>query len=251
MAKIFRTEELSVNGDNIRLTATQDGNLVFKNKNNEVVASTDDYHSDISSLAAEEQALDSHVSSLQAQRVSDVNDLDSDVSSLQAQRGEDVEAIDSDISSLQAQRGEDVEALDSDVSSLQAQSVSDVDDLDSDISSLQAQSVSDVDDLDSDVSSLHDGIVKLESKQQLTRIEEVDLLTTDESKTVTFNNPFETGVVPAVVGILKAGANDPIIAVQLTSASNTEATFVFSDDIPGNGEPNDATDYKLVVMASN
>ena len=101
MAKIFRTEELSVNGDNIRLTATENGNLVFKNKDDVVVASTDDYHSDISSLAAEEKALDSDVSSLQAQRGEDVEALDSDVSSLAAARGEKDLDIDSDISSLQ------------------------------------------------------------------------------------------------------------------------------------------------------
>jgi hypothetical protein len=123
--------------------------------------------------------------------------------------------------------------------------------LDSDVSSLQAQRGEDVGDLDSDVSSLHDEVDKLNSKQQITRIEEVDLLSTDESKTVTFTNPFQQGVTPAVVGILKAGADDAIIAVQLTSVSNTEATFVFSDDIPGNGEANNATDYKLIVMASN
>ena len=46
------------------------------------------------------------------------------------------------------------------------------------------------------------------------------------------------------MGIMKAGAGAPIIAVQLVSASNTSATFTFSDDISNNNQ------YTLVVMAS-
>jgi hypothetical protein len=175
MAKIFRTEELSVNGDSIRISA-ENGNLIFKDVNSNVVTSTDIRTQEVSSLAFKDLDLDSDVSSLkteisdsvdaantdltedisslQAQRTSDVSDLDGDVSSLQAQRTSDVSDLDGDVSSLQAQRTSDVSDLEGDVSSLQAQRTSDVSDLDGDVSSLQAQRTSDVSDLDGDVSSL-------------------------------------------------------------------------------------------------
>ena len=80
MAKIFRTEELSVNGDNIRLAADNNGNLVIKDSNSNVVTSTDIIASDVSSLAVKDVATSSDISSLQFKDL----DLDSDISSLAA-----------------------------------------------------------------------------------------------------------------------------------------------------------------------
>ena len=200
MAKIFRTEELSVNGDNIRLAADNNGNLIIKDSSSNVVTSTDIIASDVSSLAVKDTAAASDVSSLQAQREVDEGITDSDISSLQAQRVVDEAANDSEISSL---------------------ATKDLD-LDSDISSLA--SIADANDV---------------------RINNVALATTDlDSKSVTFETAFPGGVTPAVVGLMKAGANDPIIGVQLSAVSNTGATFQFSDDIPSNDT------YTLVVMAS-
>ena len=114
MAKIFRTESLSVNGDNIRLTsASADTYKLTTSAGATIMDKTNaDIDSDVSSLKAVDVELDSDVSSLKAVDV----ELDSDVSSLQAQRTADVTALDSDVSSLKAV---DVE-LDSDVSSLAA-----------------------------------------------------------------------------------------------------------------------------------
>jgi len=171
MAKIFRTEELSVNGDNIRISA-EAGNLIFKDGSGNKVTSTDDRTQEVSSLAFKDLDLDSDVSSLKTEISDSVDaantDLDADISSLQAQRTSDVSDLDGDVSSLQAQRTSDVSDLDGDVSSLQAQRTSDVSDLDGDVSSLQAQRTGDHNlktqevsslafkdlDLDSDVSSL-------------------------------------------------------------------------------------------------
>ena len=206
MAKIFRTEELSVNGDSIRISA-ENGNLIFKDANSNVVTSTDirtqevsslafkdlDLDSDASSLKVEisdsidaaNAEIDSDVSSLQAQRVSDEAITDSDVSSLQAQRvsdealtDSDVSSLafkdldlDSDVSSLQAQRVSDEAITDSDVSSLQAQRVSDEAITDSDVSSLQAQRVSDEALTDSDVSSLAFKDLDLDSDASSLKVE--------------------------------------------------------------------------------
>ena len=172
MAKIFRTEELSVNGDSIRISA-ENGNLIFKDANSNVVTSTDIRTQEVSSLAFKDLDLDSDVSSLKdeiADAVSDANvNIDNDISSLQAQRKSDEDTNDEEISSLHAQRTGDEAVktqevsslafkdldLDSDISSLKA-AVSDVDsNLDEDISSLQAQRKSDEDTNDEEISSLH------------------------------------------------------------------------------------------------
>ena len=106
MAKIFRTEELQVNGDNIRLTASIPGVFEVRNSNGDILLTNADVDSDVSSLQFKNEDLDSDISSLQFKD----EDLDSDISSLQFKD----EDLDSDVSSLQFKD----EDLDSDISSL-------------------------------------------------------------------------------------------------------------------------------------
>ena len=66
MAKILRTEQLSVDGDNIRLTAT-DGNLIINSVSGDdltQITSTTKIGEDISSLAVRDTGFDTDVSSL-------------------------------------------------------------------------------------------------------------------------------------------------------------------------------------------
>ena len=191
MAKIFRTEELSVNGDFIRISA-EDGNLIFKDKNQNLITSTDIRTQEVSSLHVRDIGLDSDVSSLQAQRVSDEELTDSDVSSLKVEIADSGKDLDSDISSLQAQRIDDEGTTDSDISSLHS------------------------------LAATND--VRINNVALVTG--------DGDSKAVTFSEPFPAGVTPAVVGLMKAGSGDPILGVQLSAVSNTGATFQFSDDIP-------------------
>ena len=233
MAKIFRTEELSVNGDNIRLAADNDGNLVIKDSNSNVVTSTDIIASDVSSLAVKDVATSSDISSLQFKDL----DLDSDISSLVAKDGN----VDSDISSLQAQRVSDEAETDSDISSLQAQRVSDEALTDSDVSSLAFKDL----DLDSDVSSL----AALAAKNDVVVAEKQIWSTGDAVSSVTIDLGREFSTTPKVVGVLMTSVDtDPIIGFMLKSVdggsgSNHTATFVFSDDIA-------STSYKMQVLAS-
>jgi len=108
MAKIFRTETLSLNADNIRLSSSANDTFQFTDENGTVVMSNATINSDVSSLKAVDVTQDSDISSLQAVDVTH----DSDISSLKAI---DV-TQDSDISSLKAI---DV-TQDSDISSLAA-----------------------------------------------------------------------------------------------------------------------------------
>jgi hypothetical protein len=267
MAKIFRTEELSVNGDNIRISA-ESGNLIFKDGSGNLVTSTDirtqeisslafkdiDVDSDVSSLKTEISTsiadssanLDSDISSLQAQRSDDESTNDSDISSLQAQRVADEATKDSDISSLQAQRVADEATNDSDISSLQAQRVADEATNDSDISSLQAQRVADEATTDSDVSSLHALAVQNDVVSNSVTIN--DPMTggsydaANARVTVSFGRTFAS--VPSVVGVMSAAVDSPIVGLQLTSVSTTGATFQLSDDVAVDGT------YTIEVLAS-
>ena len=121
MAKIFRTEKLSLNG-NIQLSASGSDEFELLNSAGSTLMSKAGIESDISSLHAQRNAdegtTDSDVSSLAGDIATNKGDLESDVSSLAAARGDEVAGLESDISSLQAQRNADEGTTDSDVSSL-------------------------------------------------------------------------------------------------------------------------------------
>jgi hypothetical protein len=155
MAKIFRTEELSVNGDNIRLTADANGNLVIKDSSSNVVTSTTIIASDVSSLTFKDLDLDADVSSLKVGYEAKDADLDFDISSLKSDVNVKDLDLDSDISSLQSQRDADEASNASDVSSLTFKDL----DLDADVSSLKVGYEAKDTDLDFDISSLKSDVV--------------------------------------------------------------------------------------------
>jgi len=282
MAKIFRTEELSVNGDFIRISA-EDGNLIFKDSSSNVVTSTTirtqeisslsfkdlDLDADVSSLQYKDGDLDNDVSSLKSALDNKNADVDSDISSLQSQRDVDEAAndveissltfkdldLDADVSSLQYKDGD----LDNDVSSLKSAVDTKNTDLDSDVSSLQAQrdvdeAANDVEissltfkdlDLDADVSSLAFGISQNDTyAAEQTMSSGVDSVThTIAVGTRSFSSQ------PRITATLVGGADDPIIGVMITGITWTDAStdttvdFVFSDDLPN-------ANYKLQVFAA-
>ena len=229
MAKIFRTEELSVNGDSIRISA-ENGNLIFKDVNSNVVTSTDIRTQEVSSLAFKDLDLDSDVSSLKdeiADSVSDANvNIDNDISSLQAQRDVDETENGEEISSLHAQRTGDEAVKTQEVSSLAFKDL----DLDSDVSSLAALAAKNdvvkasvaIDIADNMGSSSYDAA--------------------NARVTVDFGRTFST--TPSVVGIMQAAAGQPIIGVQLIDISTTNAEFQLSDDVTVDGT------YTIEVLAS-
>ena len=221
MAKIFRTEELSVNGDNIRLTSSSSLTFEFTDPSGNVIMSKETILSDVSSL--------------NAQDVSYKQDRESDISSLNAYNLADTEDRESDVSSLQAVINVGIGA---DISSLQAVDVADKIDRESDVSSLQAALTVEDTERTNDVSSLN-AKIELEDVKVMSEA----LTSGISSISVTFpDGGFASA--PSVVGIIKgADANSPIIACQLSSKSATGATFQFSDDIPGTG-------FTLEILAS-
>jgi hypothetical protein len=109
MAKIFRTEELQINGDNISVVSSEANKFQIKGKNDVVFLDESDISSlhfkrdyDVSSLAADQSSqggtATTDVSSLQAQREADVDDLEQDVSSLNFTANFEVSSLAADIS---------------------------------------------------------------------------------------------------------------------------------------------------------
>jgi hypothetical protein len=174
MAKILRTEQLSVDGDNIRLTADQ-GNLIINSVSGDdlvQITSTTKIGQDISSLSVRDMGFDAAVSSL-------------------------------------AFKNAEAEAL--------------------------------------AVTASKYGAYGLETSNLSTG-------TGSNIQTITLTGRAFISK-PIVTATLTGTANDPIIAVMVSDVSETstsgvyQATFQFSDELPATGETDQATSYKLNIVA--
>ena len=174
MAKILRTEQLSVDGDNIRLTADQ-GNLIINSVSGDdlvQITSTTKIGQDISSLAVRDTGFDTDVSSLAAKN-SEAENL--------AITASKYGAYGLKTSNLSTGTGSSVQTI------------------------------------------------TLSGRAFISE--------------------------PVVTASLSGGANDPIIAVMVSDVSETstsgvyQATFQFSDELPATGETDQATSYKLNIVA--
>jgi len=174
MAKILRTEQLSVDGDNIRLTADQ-GNLIINSVSGDdltPITSTTKIGQDISSLAERD------------------TEFDTDVSSLAAKNSE-------------------------------------------------AENLA--------ITASKYGAYGLETSNLSTG-------TGSSVQTITLSGRAFISK-PVVTATLTGSANDPIIAVMVSDVSETatsgvyQATFQFSDELPSTGETDQATSYKLNIVA--
>jgi len=108
MARIFSSEKLSLNGDNIRIRSTNANEFeITDSTENSVLLSRSGIVSDFSSLNAQdtknESDLSVDVSSLSAQDTKNESDLSVDVSSLSAQDTKNESDLSVDVSSLMAE----------------------------------------------------------------------------------------------------------------------------------------------------
>ena len=146
---------------------------------------------------------------------------------------------DSDLSSLAISD----QKHDSDVSSLAVSASGSTEQLDSDVSSLATASSLEGNRRDSDVSSLALDISTNDVYVNSYQVNTADTANID-SYVVDYTAAGFTSAPTVVATMMATGVNDPIIGVQLSgNPTKTEATFVFSDDIPGTG-------YYLELLAS-
>ena len=122
-----------------------------------------------------------------------------------------------------------------------AKSTKDESDLSVDVSSMQAQRTADESTTDTDISSLHASVSSNDVVAVSSAIN--GSVTAQSSATISFGDRTFAST-PKVIGLIKGGANSPIIACMLSNISTNEATFQFSDDITTDGE------YTLEVLAS-
>ena len=120
MAKIFSTEKLALNGDQVRIESSEAGAFEITDGSN-VLISRAGIESDISSLNLQDStnktAVETDIASLSTLHAGDVAALDADVSSLNLQDSTNKTAIESDIASLSTLVGtNDVYAVQEDVS---------------------------------------------------------------------------------------------------------------------------------------
>jgi hypothetical protein len=251
MAKIFSTEKLSLNGDNIRIQSTGAG--VFEITN-----------ADSTSVLISRDSIETAHSSLNAQDITNVSSLNAQDVAEAASRSEKDSDLDGNVSSLNAQdvaeaatRSEKDSDLDGNVSSLNAQDVAEAasrsekdSDLDSNVSSLNAQDVAEAatrsekdSDLDGNVSSL-----MAEINTTNNNIDSNDVVAISETlgsgiaeKVVSFGRTFDS--TPTVSATMFNDQGGPIIGAMISAITTTGCTVVFSDDLP-------SADYELKILAS-
>ncbi len=127
MAKIFRTEVLAVGGDNIRLTASEDGKFAFKAVNNDGttgddVLSLDQVSSDINSLntkvTAETNARGSDIDSLATDISTETTNRGNAINQEGSDRADAKDALDQSISTEASARAAAITSSESTLSSL-------------------------------------------------------------------------------------------------------------------------------------
>ena len=108
MAKIFRTEVLAVGGDNIRLTATEDGKFSFQNTAGSDIFSNDKFASDVSGLnsdievesgnrVAEVSSLNTAINTESTARIANVGSLNTQITGEVQDRKDAVSGVESDL----------------------------------------------------------------------------------------------------------------------------------------------------------
>jgi len=224
MAKIFSTEKLSLNDDNVRIQSSSAGAFEITDASDSVLMSR--------------ETITNEIGSLNTQDSTNKSTLDSSIASLSTLESGDVVGLNANVVSLSTQDSSNKSTLDSSIASLSTLESGDVANLDADVVSLNLQDSTNKSTLDSSIASLETAIGTNDVEAQSISIAEEAT-----SVTVTYSSSFDTE--PAVVGVLRSSdANDPIIGARLDGApSKTGATFVFTDQIP-------SANYKIDVLAS-
>ena len=217
MAKIFSTEKLSLNGDNIRIQSTGAG--IFEITN-----------SDSTSVLISRNSIETAHSSLHVQDVDYASSLTAvDVAGNSSLNAQDIEFASSltavDVAGNSSLNAQDID----DASSLNAQDIDDA-------SSLNAQDISNTSSLMAEINATNNSI----ESNDVVAISDT-LGSGIESKTVSFNRDFTS--VPSVSVTLFNNSGDPIIGTMVSSITTGECTVVFSDNLP-------SANYELKILAS-
>ena len=246
MARIFRTEELEING-NIRLSTegTAGAFEIQSSSGSTLHMSRASIENDISSLAAKNTDLDGDIladqgsnESVQAGILTEKNSDDQIATDVGNRNAKDI-LLDGNMQSHQNADGNVAQGILTEKNSddTMANAISDAKDADdglevniSDLADANVVMNSDISSLASAISG-NDVVAKSQSASE-----------NDETATIAFGRTFSG--TPAVIATLRSStASDPVIPTMVTSVSATNCTVSFGDGLPSNG-------YTVEVLAS-
>ena len=196
MARIFRTEELEING-NIRLSTegTAGAFEIQSASGSTLHMSKASIESDISSLAAQNTAFDASI-------LTDENSNNTVQAGILTEKNSDDTMANAILAAKNADDGLEVNI--------------------SDLADANVVMNSDISSLASAISS-NDVVAKSQSASE-----------NDETATIAFGRTFSG--TPAVIASLRSStASDPVIPAMVTSVSATNCTVSFGDGLPSNG----------------
>ena len=186
MAKIFSTEKLSLNDDNVRIQSSSAGAFEITDASDSVLMSR--------------ETITNEIGSLNTQDSTNKSTLDSSIASLSTLESGDVVGLNANVVSLSTQDSSNKSTLDSSIASLSTLESGDVANLDADVVSLNLQDSTNKSTLDSSIASLETAIGTNDVEAQSISIAEEAT-----SVTVTYSSSFDTE--PAVVGVLRSFFN--------------------------------------------
>ena len=230
MAKIFRTEELSIGADKIRLTATSDGQFSFKKADGtEMLSNT--------TMDAEVTSLNNKLDGIISDRKEDIADKVSDL-------GDAADARVSDIAVRDAALTAGINARTAEITSLNTK----LEGFASDRVDAIADSVSDLGDATSDREDNVESLANMIGSEDVYAARyTLDSHAGDETFTANWNGDFSPDTDPVVCAMLRGtSASDPILGVMISGAQTdlkTGAHFAFSDQLPNNN-------YELEILVS-
>ena len=198
MAKIFRTEVLAVGGDNIRLTATEDGKFSFQNTAGSDIFSNDKFASDVSGL-------NSDIEVESGNRVAEVSSLNTAINTESTARIANVGSLNTQITGEVQDRKDAVSGAESDIQIESGNRIANVESL---ANLIQKENV---------------------FAQSVTLASGIDAKTIDISAA-----GFAASDSVAVVGTIRGtAASDPMVGCMLSgTAAHNSVSFAFTDEIP-------------------
>jgi hypothetical protein len=242
MARIFSTEKLSLNGDNIRIQSTGVNKFDITDSNNSVLISRDsieDAHSSLHTQDAEYASSLTAVdvegnSSLNAQDIEFASSLTAvDVEGNSSLKAQDIEFA-SSLTAVDVEGNSSLNAQDAEYAS----SLTAVDAEGN--SSLNAQDIENTSSLMAEINSTNNSI----ESNDVVAVEGTPG-SGDGSLYIDFGaRVFESNALPSVSVTMQNGTTgDPIIGAMITDIATTGVTVTFSDDLP-------SADYKVKILAS-
>ena len=224
MAKIFRTEELSIGADNIRLTATSDGQFSFKKADGtEMLSNT--------SMDAEITSLNNKLDGIVSDRKDNISDKVSDLGVATTARVSDIAAKDDQLTSAINARTTNISSLNTKLEGFASDRVDDIADKVSDLGVATTARISDIAakdaQLTSAISARSANITSLNTKLEGFASDRVDAIA-DSVSDLGVATTARTGNIASLANMI--GSEDVFAARYTLDSHQGDSTFTANWD---------------------